>query len=118
MATLHQAPDSTEAVILSRLIQSEQDDYSPSAAEALLRLRLTQQDIDRLHAPVAKNQADALTKTEKAELESYLRVSSFLDLMHAKARSSLGHGAELSAGPRILVAGGDQGRAIRFAGIF
>ena len=37
-----------------------------------------------------KNQDDALTPAEKAELETYLRVSHFIDLMHAKARLSLG----------------------------
>ena len=38
---------------------------------------------------VTKNQDDALTKAERAELESYLRISSLIDLMHAKARCSL-----------------------------
>jgi hypothetical protein len=38
---------------------------------------------------VTRNQDDALTPTERADLESYLQVSSFLDLMHAKARRSL-----------------------------
>ena len=36
-----------------------------------------------------KNQDDALTPAEKTELENYLRVSYFIDLMHAKARLSL-----------------------------
>jgi hypothetical protein len=38
---------------------------------------------------VVRNQDDELTPAEKDELESYLRVSAFLDLMHAKARYSL-----------------------------
>ena len=93
MANIHQAPGSTEAAILSRLVKPEQDDYSAAAAEALLRLHLPQQDIDRLHELAAKNQDDALTEPEKDELGSYLRVSSFLDLMHTKARRSLGYDA-------------------------
>lgn len=93
MATAHQVPSSTEAAILSRLIEPEQDDFAPEAAEALLKLRWKQQDLDRLNVLVAKNQDDALSDGEKAELESYLRVSSFLDLMHAKARRSLKHHA-------------------------
>jgi len=36
-----------------------------------------------------KNQDDALTPDERADLESYLRVSAFVDLVHAKARRSL-----------------------------
>jgi hypothetical protein len=43
-----------------------------------------------LAAPLlARNQDDDLSPDEKADLESYLRVSAFLDLMHAKARRSL-----------------------------
>lgn len=42
-----------------------------------------------MHELAVKNQDDALTPAEKDELESYLRVSYFLDLMHAKARTSL-----------------------------
>ena len=33
------------------------------------------------------------TSAEREEMETYLRVSSFLDLMHAKARRSLKHHA-------------------------
>ena len=63
------------------------------AAEASLRLRLSQQDIDRLHELAAKYWDDALTEVEKDELGSHLRVSLFLDLMHGKARRSLGRDA-------------------------
>jgi len=55
----------------------------------LLTIRFGQQDLDRIHELAVKNQDDALTRSERADLESYLRVSSFLDLMHAKARRSL-----------------------------
>jgi hypothetical protein len=58
-------------------------------AKALLRLKFEQSDLDRLHEPVVRNQDDELTPAEKEELQDYLRVSAFLDLMHAKARYSL-----------------------------
>ena len=80
---------SIEAAILSRLIRPEEDDLTREAAQALLRLRFDGGDLDRLHELVTKNQDDALTPAERSELESYLRVSSFLDLMQAKARRSL-----------------------------
>jgi hypothetical protein len=38
---------------------------------------------------VTRNQADALTPAERSELESYLRVGSFIELLQAKARLSL-----------------------------
>jgi hypothetical protein len=80
---------SVEAAILARSIRPEKADLSREAAEALLHVGLEREDLERLHLLVTKNQDDALTPAEKADLESYLRVSSFFDLMHAKARRSL-----------------------------
>jgi len=80
---------STDAAILARLIRVEQADLSEEAALALLRLHFDGGDLDRLHELTTKNQDDALTPAERTELESYLRISSFLDLMQAKARRSL-----------------------------
>jgi hypothetical protein len=83
-------PDtSTDAAILSRLIRPDEADLSNEAAQALLRLHFDGGDLDRLHELTTRNQDDALTPAEHSELESYLRISSFLDLMQAKARRSL-----------------------------
>jgi hypothetical protein len=89
MATQQSVPASTEAAILSRLIHPERADLPTEAAKALLRFDFDREDLDRLHELVTKNQDDALTQSDRAELESYLRVSAFLDLVHAKARHSL-----------------------------
>ena len=89
MATQQQISSSVEAALLARSIHPERDDLSQEAAKALLHIGLEPEDLDKLHMLVTKNQAGALTATEKADLESYLRVSSFFDLMHAKARRSL-----------------------------
>jgi hypothetical protein len=78
-----------EAAILSRVIRPEKDDLPDEQAKALLGLKFEQSDLDRLHEPVVRNQDDELTPAEKEELQDYLRVSAFLDLMHAKARYSL-----------------------------
>ena len=78
-----------DAGILARLIRPDDASLSPAVAEELLTIRFGQQDLDRIHELAVKNQDDALTPSERADLESYLRVSSFLDLMHAKARHSL-----------------------------
>ncbi len=89
MATQQQTESGIEAAILARSIHPERDDLSREAAKALLHIGLEREDLDRLHLLVTKNQDDALTPAEKADLESYLRVSAFFDLMHAKARRSL-----------------------------
>jgi hypothetical protein len=78
-----------EAAILTRVIRPDMDDLPAEQAKASLRLGFEQIDLDRLHELVVKNQDDDLTPFEKEELEGYLRISAFLDLMHAKARHSL-----------------------------
>jgi len=79
-----------EAAIIARIVQHEKDDQPDyDLARAMLRMSLDQSDLNRLHELVAKNQDDALTPAERADLESYLRVSSFVDLMHAKGLSTL-----------------------------
>ena len=88
MATAPNLP-STDAAILTRLVQPERADLPSEAAQALLQLHFNSDDLDRLHALTVKNQGDELTASERSELESYLRISSLLDLMQAKARLSL-----------------------------
>jgi hypothetical protein len=91
MATQQQTGNGSkvEAAILSRVIRPDKDDLPAEQAKALLRFKFEQSDLDRLHELVVKNQDDDLTPAEKEELEGYLRISAFLDLMHAKARYSL-----------------------------
>ena len=89
MATQQGVSSSTEAAILSRMIRPQQDDLSTAEAQALLRVDFDRQDLDRLHDLATKNQNDVLTPAERTELESYLRLSSLLDLMHAKANLTL-----------------------------
>ncbi len=91
MAMMQDSTGSTEAAIIARMIHADKADLPKGTAQAVLRLfSLDQADLDRMHILAVKNQDDALTPAEKAELENYLRVSYFVDLMHAKARLSLG----------------------------
>jgi len=89
MATAQSTIGSTEAAIIARMIHAEKADLPDDAAQVLLRFKFDQTDLDRMHELAVKNQDDALTAAEKAELDSYLRLSYFIDLMHAKARLSL-----------------------------
>jgi len=45
----------------------------------------------RIRELLQKNSAGTITAAEKADLEKYMRVGQFLDLMQAKARLSLRH---------------------------
>jgi hypothetical protein len=91
MASATPAPPPSETSILSRLIRPDEDNLPVAAAEAWLNVRFEGRDLDRIRELLAGNQAGTLTPAERAEMETYLRVSSFLDLMHAKARRSLKH---------------------------
>src|SRR3954447_3288446 len=89
MATAQSIAGNSEAAIIARMIHPEKADLPSNAAQALLGIKIDQTDLDRMHQLAVKNQDDALTPAEKVELENYLRVSYFIDLMHAKARLSL-----------------------------
>jgi hypothetical protein len=89
MATENGVPQTSDAAILARVIRPDDDSLSPAAAQAFLTLRFEQRDLDRMHELVTKNQDDALTVGEKAEMENFRRVSYLLDLLHSKARRSL-----------------------------
>jgi hypothetical protein len=83
------APSSSEAAILSRVIQATEATWSPEAAKALLDLRFTEEDKQRMHDLAVKNQRGELSPEDERELDSYVRVGRFLDLLAAKARKSL-----------------------------
>ena len=90
MATAQAPALNTDAAIIARVVHPDEADLTEGAAEAVLKIfRLDQSDQDRLRVLLVKNQDDALAPAEKEELENYLRVSLFVDLMHAKARFSL-----------------------------
>jgi hypothetical protein len=93
MATETRTSPLSETAILARLIRPDDDNLPAAAAQVWLNIRFERHDLDRIHELLTKNQDDALTPAERAEMEIYLHVSSFLDLMHAKARRSLKHHA-------------------------
>jgi hypothetical protein len=89
MATEPQISHTGDAAVVARLICPNDNDLPAPEAKALLNIRFNDRELVRIREPVTKNQDDALTAAEKADLDSYLRVSAFVDLMHAKARHSL-----------------------------
>jgi len=78
----------SDAAILARVVRPEQGGLPNESAQALLRLRFEPEDLARIHDLVTRNQDDLLTLEERAELESYLRISALLDLVRAWANQS------------------------------
>lgn len=75
--------------ILSAIVAPNEGDLPPDAARTLLDLRFRDDAITRLNDLAERNQRDGLAASEAAELDSYLRVGEFLNLVQAKARKSL-----------------------------
>jgi hypothetical protein len=76
---------SREAAILTRVIQSSKLRVSPEAAKVLLDLGFTREDRKKMHDLAVRNQTGKISREEENELDSYIRIGRFLDLLSAKA---------------------------------
>jgi hypothetical protein len=76
----------TEAAILARIIQADEQELTPDAARYLLSMRLPPRDEDRVNELSAKARAGSLSQAETQELDSYLHIGFLLGIMQAKAR--------------------------------
>jgi hypothetical protein len=82
-------PHNTEATILARIIQAEDEELTPEAARYWLSRKLSLVDEKRVDELSAKAQAGSLTEIEKQELESYLRIGMLISTIQSKARQLL-----------------------------
>jgi hypothetical protein len=62
---------------------------SSAAARALLTVRFSQGDVDRMNELGKKARAGSLTPDEQIELDNYEHFGSVLDILHSKARGAL-----------------------------
>lgn len=81
--------ESSEAAILSRVIQPDSGDWSRAAAEAILRLGFNETDRERMTSLLEKAKAGTLTNEESEALEHYRHIGKLLELMKSRARRSL-----------------------------
>ena len=77
-----QTPASSEAAILSRVIQGSKLALSPEAARALVDLNFSPKDRKKMHELAVKNQHGRLSHKEERELDSYIRIGRILDLLY------------------------------------
>lgn len=69
--------ESSEAAILSRVIQPDSGDWSPAAAEATLRIGFNETDRERMTALLEKAKAGELTNEESEAREHYRHIGKF-----------------------------------------
>ena len=79
----------TEAGILSRVIQPGTGGWDKAAASAILSFSFSADDRERMLALLDKAKADELDEAEQTELKSYQQAGRTLELLKARARISL-----------------------------
>jgi len=79
----------TEVDIMSDVIAPERGDLPPDVAASILRWKFTDRAIARMPELAARNNRGSITQPEREELDKYLRVGSFINVVQAKARVSL-----------------------------
>ena len=79
----------TEADILAEVVAPGQPTLPQEFAHAVLSVRFNDSAKEKISELLQRNNAGTITTEEKADLEKYLRVGQFLDLMQAKARQSV-----------------------------
>jgi hypothetical protein len=81
--------DQDFSLVWERTVRSKQADLPPGAAEYFLGLRFEEADRTRMDILAAKAREGSLTPAEQSELNNYMNLGWFLDLMKSKARLSL-----------------------------
>jgi hypothetical protein len=79
----------TEADIFGRIVHPETGNLPQEVSQLILNLRFEAADITHMNELAEKNNHGLLSEAERQEMERYLRVGNFLNLLHAKARRSL-----------------------------
>ena len=87
---MNQSPNTlTEADILSEVVAPNAATLSEEFSRAVLSVGFNDAATSRIRELLQKKNAGTITTAEESDLQKYLRVGQFLDLMQAKARLSL-----------------------------
>ena len=78
--------ESSEAAILSRVIQPDSGDWPQAAAEAILRIGFNETDRERMQQLADRSESGTLTDEERTEFDSYLHIGNLIAVMQSKAR--------------------------------
>jgi hypothetical protein len=79
----------SETEIVSRAIETVASDRWNEVGPLFCELTLTTADLNRADELLAKARSGTITTVKRQELEKYLRVGNFLDLMKARALREL-----------------------------
>jgi hypothetical protein len=85
--------NATAAAIMARAICPEKAGWTAQVAREFLRFHFADEDLTRFHALLAMNYANAMTANEHDELDRYMFVNCFLELIREGARRSIDEAA-------------------------
>jgi hypothetical protein len=91
-------PETSEAAILTRVLEPEKPTLPPAAARVFLRLDFNKADKDRMRQLSAKAREGTLAPDEQVEINNYERVGHLLNILQSKARRSLKRGGTATDG--------------------
>lgn len=75
--------------IWDRVLTTDGEPLTPEIAARVLRLRLPDEDRDRVGVLSQKAGEGSLSEDERAELEAYTHAAAFLTILQSKARVAL-----------------------------
>jgi hypothetical protein len=79
---------SSDALIWKRAVEFERK-LSPTAARALLQVRFSPSERERMSELLEKSRSGKLTAIEEEDLDTYERLGWLLGILHSKARQAL-----------------------------
>lgn len=79
----------TESDILADVMAVDRGDLTPAVARSVLRWRFSKRASSRIARLSGRGARGIITAEERQELEKYLRVGGFVNILQAKARLSL-----------------------------
>jgi hypothetical protein len=83
----------SDADILNDVVNTADQDISMVEANALLKFRFSDRAVARMNELAQKNRDGTITDEERGLMSRFLRISNFLNLVHAKAKAKL-YGAD------------------------
>ncbi|MGH7178523.1 MAG: hypothetical protein ACREJC_14195 [Tepidisphaeraceae bacterium] len=75
--------------IWNRVIEPSWDQLSHDAAEAILKLRFAQTDMERMDQLADRARQGTLSGDEQDELDAYTRIGRMVSILQSKARRAL-----------------------------
>lgn len=92
MTTAFDPSSDNEVAILARVFVGGNGQVPGDLARAILEVKISARDRARMHDLATRNEADALTADEKAEMRAFGKAATLLSILKSKARRTLGTG--------------------------